>query len=374
MATKNFSTMSTKKLNSLLETASDEDKVKIMEVINKRTSATAAPTAPATAPEPEVGSLKNPDVVVSELTEDEQKMLDAALDASVPAKPTRLTDEERKAIATEARMTVLNHRCEVVPFNSVEWIPGTIVNIIEDKRNNKVLYGIKTDDGRRIIKARNSALVLVRDEVVEPVRANRSNKHRMLDENGEPIAAAELAPWTDEDIESAVKAVIDNVGKTVSYPKVAGLGKIIEGETESGRIVSLVPNKRNRTILYKIEVNATGNEGEKKYAHKTSTNTDLVIADALDEMGQKINESFKKRRYKVVDEKVKPTPEEAFKMAEASYNKALEQLEKAKVTLEKRLAYLNQAKAAYEASLAEAEDTPEATKEPAASAEVDDLA
>ena len=39
MATKNFSQMTTKRLTALLETASEEDKVKINEVLEKRAAA-----------------------------------------------------------------------------------------------------------------------------------------------------------------------------------------------------------------------------------------------------------------------------------------------------------------------------------------------
>lgn len=353
MAQKNFSTMSTKKLNSLLETANDEDKAKIQEVLNKRANANVAPAAESH----EVGGKDNPDVVVEPLTEEEQKILDDAnANAEAQAKASKMTDEERHALTEELRATAVNHRCEVVPFNTVEWVPGIVVAIIEDKRNNKVMYAVKTDDGRRVVKVYGTNLLRILDETVEPVKRGRSNKATQLDENGQPIEK-NIEPWTEDEIEEAIKAVINNVGKTISYPKTGALGVVIEGETETGRIVSLVPNKRQKTILYRIEIDQPEGTTEKKYAHKVTSNESLVLAEELDEIGQKINDKFTARRYNETVKAASLTPEEAFKAAEASYNKAVEQLERAKAVVEKREKAYLEAKKAYEDSLTEPAET-----------------
>lgn len=349
--------MSTKKLNSLLETANDEDKALIQAVLDKRAGATTASAAP------EVGGKDNPDVEVEPLTEDEQKVLEnAEANAEVQAKAAKMTDEERHALAEELRATVLNHRCEVVPFNTIEWVPGTIVGIIEEKRSNKVMYTVKTDDGRRIVKAYGSNLLRVLDEVVEPAKRGRSNKATQLDENGNPINTNNAA-WTDEEIEESIKAVIDNVGKTISYPKTGALGVEVEGETETGRIVSLVPNKRQKTILYRIEVDQPEGTTEKKYAHKVTSNESLVLAEELDKVGKSINEKFVARRYKEAVNVASLTPEEAFKAAEASLNKAKEQLERQKATVAKREEAYLKAKEAYEASLLDGGTAPKAVED-----------
>ena len=54
-----------------------------------------------------------------------------------------MTDEERHVLAEELKKNV-NHRCQAVPFNTVEWVDGYIAGVIEEKRSNKVLYAIKT--------------------------------------------------------------------------------------------------------------------------------------------------------------------------------------------------------------------------------------
>lgn len=343
MAQKNFSTMSSKKLNSLLETATDEDKALIQEVLNKRASV-AAPAVEPEATEAAASKDITPEAKV------------------VETKPNGITDEELAALAEELRATVVNHRCEVVPFNTIEWVPGTITGIIVEKRNNKIMYAVKTDDGRRIIKAYGSPLLRILDETVEPAKRVRSNKAKQLDENGNPIEAT-ATPWTGEEIEEAVKEVIGNVGKTISYPKTGALGVEVDGETEFGRIVSLVPNKRTKSILYRILVDQPEGVTEKKYAHKAASNDKLVIAEELDEVGKEINDKFVERRYREVVEKPSITPEEAFKAAEASLNKAKEQLERQKALVEKREATYNAAKLAYENSLIANEIPAEGTDE-----------
>ena len=336
-----FNQMSTKKLNKMLEdvNVSAEDKAAIQKVLNTR-SAVSAGAEGGLSPE-EQAAIASAEGETAPKTQEK------------PAKTVnRLTDKERTALAEKLRAEAVNHRCEVVPFNSLEWIPGVIASIIEEKRTNKVMFAVKTDDGRRIVKAHDSQLIKILDEVVETAKKIRSNKKTQLDENGNPIAGQTMPEWTEEAIEEAVKEVIGNVGKMVSFPEAGTYGAVEKGAPiVSGRIVSLVPNKRQQTILYRIELDEAAKDGSKKYAHKVTTNSALVIVDELDEVGQKINESFTNRRYKETAPKVVMTPEEAFKAAEASLNKAKESLEKAQATLQKRQAAYDEAKAAYEASL-----------------------
>lgn len=349
-----FNQMSTKKLNTLLndENTSAEDKAAIQEVLNTRNAASASAETPAS--------------MTPELTPEEQAAIKAAEGEAAPkneekpakAAANKMTNEERTALAEKLRAEAVNHRCEVVPFNSLEWVPGVIVSVIEEKRTNKVMFAVKTDDGRRIVKVHDSQLIKILDEVVEPAKKVRSNKKTVLDENGNPIPGKTAEDWSDEAIEEAIKEVIANVGKTVSYPEAGAYGEVAENApTISGRIVSLVPNKRQQTILYRIELDQTEEEiatkAAKKYAHKVTTNGALVIAEELDEVGQKINESFTNRRYKESAPKVQMTPEEAYKAAEASLNKAKEALAKAQATLEKRQAAFDEAKAAFEAQISE---------------------
>lgn len=341
----NFNQMSTKKLNAMLndENVTAEDKAAIQEVLNTRNAVSAGAEA----------------TKASELSSEEAEAIAKAegdiagpkAEKKAAKAVNRMTDEERIALAEKLRAEAVNHRCEVVPFNSLEWVPGIVAAVIEEKRTNKVMLAVKTDDGRRIVKTHDSQLIKILDEVVEPAKKVRSNKKTQLDENGNPIVK-EIVEWTDEAIEEAVKEVIGNVGKTVSYPEAGAYGEVAEdAPIVTGRIVSLVPNKRQQTILYRIELDQANEDGTKKYAHKVTTNSALVIAESLDEAGQKINDSFTTRRYKEVEPKVQMTPEEAFTAAEASLNKAKEALAKAQALVDKRQALFDAAKEAYEATL-----------------------
>lgn len=344
MATKKFSQMTTKKLTALLETASEEDKVAIQEVLDARA---AVQTAPAQAEVSEAEEEKP-------LTPEEEAALNAAEEngginpmyagGGTSEKTKKMTDDERHELAEKLKAETVGHRCQVVPFNTVEWVNGVISGIIEEKRSNKVLFAIKTDDGRRIVKVHDSKLVKVLDETVEIVKATRGRTKKEGDNT-------EKTDWTAEEIQEALNEVASNVGKKISYPKVSGFGTVKEGEEvpmESGRIVSLVPDKRGKRILYRIEIDQTQEEidakVDKKYAHKVSSNADLVIAEEFDEAGQTINESFMKRRQNAAERNAM-TPQEKVELAEKALEAAQKALDKAKETFEKRQKALEEAKA-----------------------------
>ena len=320
------------------ENISAADKEAIQEVLNMRNAASASAEAPVAT------GVEAP---AEALTESERTQ----------TKKVKMTDEERDALAEKLRAEAVNHRCEVVPFNSLEWIPGTVVAIIAEKRTNKVMIAVKTDDGRRIVKTHDSQLIKILDEVIEPVKKVRSNKKTQLDAEGNPIHGQTVAEWTEEAIEEAVKEVINNVGKNISFPEAGKYGEVVENAPiVTGRIVSLVPNKRQQTILYRIELDQVGEDGAKKYAHKVTTNDALAIADTFDEVGEEINKKFVERRYKEAAPKVEMTPEEALMAAEASLKKALEAQAKANALVDKRQSAYDAAKAAYEAAKVTAEE------------------
>ena len=346
MAQKNYAQMPTKKLNVLLETVTDEsEKAAIEEVLAKRGQlAPAGDNAPATV---------NPN---AELSAEEQAAVDAVngtdADASekqadtaktVKVKPT---DEERAALAAKLREEAVGHKCQVVPYNSNEWVNGVIVAIVEEKRSNKCLYAVKADDGRRIVKAYGSELIKISDETAELTRAPRASKE-------------ELPEWTHEEVEKAVQEVIGNVGKQVSYAETGVLGaeEIENVPTLLGRIVSLVPNRRNHTILYRIEIQPA--EGTtKKYAHKVTTNGKLVIAEELDDEGKKINEAFIARRNGANKTLTAKTPEEALATAEQQLKKAEEHKAKAEASIEKWTAKIEEIKVKIGKDNSEAEAAP----------------
>lgn len=350
MAQKNYAQMSTKKLNALLETVTDEsEKAAIEKVLAKRGQLAHGNDAPATV---------NPN---AELSAEEQAAIDAAngTDADASGKPAtekkvkvKPTDEERAALAAKLREEAVGHKCQVVPFNSIEWVNGVIVAIVEEKRTNKCLYAVKADDGRRIVKAYGSELIKISEEVVELTRTPRGHKG----------AKEELPEWTHEEIEKAVQEVIGNVGKQISYVETGALGAEIENApTILGRIISLVPNKRNHTILYRIEIQPAEDAPEgtpKKYAHKVTTNDKLAIAEELDDEGKKINEAFIARRNGERKTPTAKTPEEALAIAEQQLKKAEEHKAKAEASIEKWTAKIEEIKAKIGKDNSEVEAVP----------------
>jgi len=346
MATKNFGQMTTKRLNALLETSSNEDKKLIELELNARAEAQA--NVPITAQEESYESEVP-------LTAEEQKILDEAEKngginplatgrVSGAEKAKKMSDEDLKKLAEELKVNV-GHKCQVVPFNTVEWVGGIIAGIVEEKRSNKVLYAIKTDDGRRIVKTYDSPLIKILEETVEIVKAVRGKKAK--DQNA---VVEEKVSWTPEEIEDAITETVGNVGKNISYPKFLITEKPVEGEEaqiEHGRIVSLVPDKRGKRVLFRIELDQTEDEVEnklpKKYAHKVSTNPDLTVAEDFDEIGLKINEAFVSRR-KNAGERIPLTPQRKVELAEQSFEAAKKALEKAQEAIGKREKALQDAK------------------------------
>lgn len=345
MATMKFSQMTTKKLNALLATASDKDKKAIEAVLAAREQA-QAPAAPAA---PEATAEETPAAPASEeetqLSPEEEAAIKAAEEngglnplynssKATQEKKPKMTDEGRHALAEELKKNI-NHRCQAVPFNTIEWVDGYIAGVIEEKRSNKVLYAIKTDDGRRIIKVHDSNLVRILDEVVEPEKKVRVRKVK------DPVDKVE---WTPEATAEEVNKVISNVGKMVEFEKYRTTDENGEEHIEMvvGRIVAIVPDKRAQRLLYRISVPAPieGNPLATKTMHRTVKAEGIKIAEEFDEEGAQLNAKYLERREAAATR----TPltfqdrvircEENVKKAEKKLQKAQEELEAKKKQLE----------------------------------------
>ena len=344
MAQKNFSQMTTKKLNALLATANDEDKAAIQAVLEAREQAQTptaqeapideAPVAQENAPEENAASIKR----------------------------SKMTDEERHALAESLKANI-NHRCQVVPFMTIEWVDGYIAGVIEEKRSNKVLYAIKTDDGRRIVKVHDSNLIRIFDETIEPEKKVRTRK-----------SSVEKADWTPEAIAEEISGVIDNVGKIVSFEKYRTTDENGEEHIEmvSGRIASIVPDKRSQRLLYRIEIPAPieGNPLAVKVTHKVAASEGLQIAEEFDEVGEKLNAAYRTRRENAVS-KTPLTPQDRVIRCEENLKKAEEKLRKAQEELETKKKQLEDAKNELDAYLTSQENAIGENTAPAGEAEED---
>ena len=346
MATMKFSQMTTKKLNALLATASDEDKKAIEAVLAAReqiqVSVSGETQSEVANSVQEFEDTENP------LTPEEEAAIKAAEEngginpmsnssKATQEKKPKMTDEDRHALAEELKKNV-NHRCQAVPFNTVEWVDGYIAGVIEEKRSNKVLYAIKTDDGRRIVKVHDSNLVRILDEVVEPKKKARAHKAK------DPVDKIE---WTPEVIAEEVNEVIGNIGKTVEFEKYRTTDENGEEHIEMviGRIVAIVPDKRAQRLLYRISVPTPieGNPLATKTMHKVVKAEDIKIAEEFDEEGAQLNAKYLERR-EAAATRTPLTPQNRVIRCEENVKKAEEKLQKAQEELEAKKKQLEDAK------------------------------
>lgn len=345
MTTKKFSQMTTKKLNALLATASDEDKKAIEAVLAAREQA-QAPAAPETtteetpaAPASEEETQLSPEEEAAIKAAEENGGLNPLYNGSkaTQEKKPKMTDEDRHALAEELKKNV-NHRCQAVPFNTAEWVDGYIAGVIEEKRSNKVLYAIKTDDGRRIVKVHDSNLVRILDEVVEPEKKARARKAK------DP---ADKIEWTPEAIAEKVNEVIGNVGKPVEFEKYRTTDENGEEHIEMviGRIVAIVPDKRAQRLLYRISVPAPieGNPLATKTMYKVVKAEGIKIAEEFDEEGAQLNAKYLERR-EAAATRTPLTPQDRVIRCEENVKKAEEKLQKAQEELEAKKKQLEDAK------------------------------
>lgn len=346
MATKKFSQITTKKLNALLATASDEDKKAIEAVLAAREQAQVSVSGETRS---EVAnSVQEFEDTENPLTPEEEAAIKAAEEngginpmsnssKATQEKKPKMTDEDRHALAEELKKNV-NHRCQAVPFNTVEWVDGYIAGVIEEKRGNKVLYAIKTDDGRRIVKVHDSNLVRILDEVVESEKKVRARKAK------DP---ADKIEWTSEAIAEEVNEVIGNIGKTVEFEKYRTTDENGEEHIEMvvGRIVAIVPDKRAQRLLYRILVPAPieGNPLATKTMHKVVKAEGIKIAEEFDEEGAQLNAKYLERR-EAAAIRTSLTSQDRVIRCEENVKKAEEKLQKAQEELEAKKKQLEDAK------------------------------
>ena len=346
MATKKFSQMTTKKLNALLATASDEDKKAIEAVLAAREQ-TQVSVSGETQFEV-ANSVQEFEDTENPLTPEEEAAIKAAEEngginpmsnssKATQEKKPKMTDEDRHALAEELKKNI-NHRCQAVPFNTIEWVDGYIVGVIEEKRSSKVLYAIKTDDGRRIIKVHDSNLVRILDEVVEPKKKVHTRKAK------DP---ADKIEWTPEVIAEEVNEVIGNVGKMVEFEKYRTTDENGEEHIEMviGRIMAIVPDKRAQRLLYRISVPTPieSNPLATKTMYKTVKVGDIKIAKEFDEEGAQLNAKYLERR-KAAATRTSLTPQDRVIRCEENVKKAEEKLQKAQEELEAKKKQLEDAK------------------------------
>lgn len=337
MATKKFAQMSTKKLNALLETASEEDAVAIRAILETRAAQASIETVES----------------AEELSEEEKAAIEAAEKTETPegAEPTngeekkkvgrkssavKLTEEEYNEAYKNALENV-GHRCTVTLPNTAISVDGTIVSVVRDKRVMQVYYAIKTDaiddmEPRTIYK-KVGFETTIHEEVVE-LKKKADSKARVAKKK------MEAGEWEAE-ADVVYEAASQNIGKLIQ----------LNEETE-GRIISLLNDKRSAGMYYRIEF--TNELGVKKVCHKVINYTKaedgtIVLAEVeglaaeLDEAGQELQAAFQERKSR--EPRKILTPEEKVLAAEEALKKAEATLAKAQETYQMRQNALELAKA-----------------------------
>lgn len=337
MATKKFAQMSTKKLNALLETASEEDAVAIRAILETRNAAQASTNAAESA---ELSDEEKQAIEAAETTETSEGATptDGEEKKKAGRKPSvvKLTEEEYEAKYKEALENV-GHRCTVTLPNTAIQAEGTITSVVRDKRVMQVYYAIKTDaiddmEPRTIYK-KVGFETTIHDEVVE-LKKKADSKARVAKKK------IEAGEWEAE-AEAVYEAAGQNIGKTIQ----------LNEETE-GRIISLLNDKRSAGMYYRIEF--TNELGAKKVCHKVVNYTKaedgtIVLAELeglaaeLDEAGQEIQAAFQERKSR--EPRKVLTPEEKVLAAEEALKKAEATLQKAQETYQMRQNALELAKA-----------------------------
>ena len=283
MATKRFKQMSTKKLSALMETVNEAEKAEISEILNAR----------------------------------------AAEEASA---------EEASAEANY--MYNIGHKCEVVPFNSLEWLTGIITGVVREKRANKFFYTIQLNNGKRIVKVCSSSHLKISDEIVNYI-PKRQRKSKAV-------------KWTDETMKQEIERCGANVGKIIKWKKYD-----TEDGTEynTGRIIGITPDKRASVVLYRVAVTIDNVE---KVIHKSANNNLISIEDDFDKAGLEISNRYR-ARYERAVQRESTTPEMRVLEAEEALKKAEELLKKAEERVETMRVALEKAKADAKLALEQAE-------------------
>lgn len=251
MAT-NFEKLTTKKLNALLNSASDEEKALIQAELDKRSEAQAAATSAQTSQ-----ANGHYEAEASELSPEEQAIVDAAeaeeKAGKATSKKTHLSMTPEEIEARKAEMTEnVGHVVKVMPNGEVEWMEGYIAGVQHDKRSNACMYIVKVN-GKTVRKAYGAKSLIITEEIKEIVKAEKKTKEAKA--AGEPRAKR-----TYEEAEELRENAKPNVGRYAMLPvgdeKVKVYANGIMLDKRSNAVLFAFKNEEGKT-LYKAVDNQT---------------------------------------------------------------------------------------------------------------------
>lgn len=381
MATIKFAQMATKKLQMLVNNpaTSDEDKVAIQAVLDKRQAAAQAPADDGAALSPEEQAAidaaeKEAAKQNSEAGENKEAKPKAKPKAKREAKPKQ-SMEELDAEVAKANEEALSHRCEALMPGTAIKVGGYVKGVLKEKRAMRCYLLIQSDvtdenpTGRQFYKVFKEVTIL--PETVELHKAKKTAARRK--------AQVDTEEWMAQ-ADEIVEAAGSYVGRQID------LGD--DAKTDS-RIETITKDKRSCTVFFRIGFK--DENGAHKFTHKAIHSTKdeaeggkvvitepegLLPLDDADETYKEFQTKWQTRAER--QPRTALTPEEKVIRAEEALNKAKKALEKAKEALQNKQLEYDNAKAALDAKHDEQEanaeaEVKEAVDAAAAEAESGDL-
>lgn len=374
MATKKFAQMATKKLQKLVNdpATSDEDKVAIQAVLDKRQAAVQAPADDAGLSAEEQAAIDAAEQEAAKQNSEAGETKEAKPKTKREPKPKQ-SMEELDAEVAKANEEALGHRCESLMPGTAIKVGGYVKGVLKEKRAMRCYLLIQSDvtdenpTGRQFYKVFKEVTIL--PETVELHKAKKTSARRKAQ-----IDTEEWMAQADEIVEAAGSYV----GRQID------LGD--DTKTDS-RIETIIKDKRSCTVFFRIGFKDENDAH--KFTHKAIHSTKdeaeggkivitepegLLPLDDTDETYKEFQAKWQTRAER--QPRTALTPEEKVVRAEEALNKAKKALEKAQEALQNKQLEYDNAKAALDAKHNEQEAGAEAEAKEAvdeAGAEAGDL-
>ena len=370
-----FAQMATKKLQKLVNdpATSDEDKVAIQAILDKRQAAAQVPADDSAALSPEEqAAIDAAEKEAAKQNSEAGENKEAKPKAKREAKPKQ-SMEELDAEVAKANEEALGHRCETLMPGTAIKVGGYVKGVLKEKRAMRCYLLIQSDvtdenpTGRQFYKVFKEVTIL--PETVELHKAKKTGTRRK--------AQVDTEEWMAQ-ADEIVEAAGSYVGRQID------LGD--DTKTDS-RIETIIKDKRSCTVFFRIGFK--DENGAHKFTHKAIHSTKdeggkvvitepegLLPMDDADETYKEFQTKWQTRAER--QPRTALTPEEKVIRAEEALNKAKKALEKAQETLQNKQLEYDNAKAALDAKHDEQEanaeaEAKEAVDAAAAEAESGDL-
>lgn len=353
-----FAQMATKKLQKLVNdpATSDEDKVAIQAIIDKRQAATKAPADDAGLSAEEQAAIDAAEKEAAKQNSEAGENKEAKPKAKREAKPKQ-SMEELDAEVAKANEEALGHRCETLMPGTAIKVGGYVKGVLKEKRAMRCYLLIQSDvtdenpTGRQFYKVFKEVTIL--PETVELHKAKKTGARRK--------AQVDTEEWMAQ-ADEIVEAAGSYVGRQID------LGD--ETKTDS-RIETIIKDKRSCTVFFRIGFK--DENGAHKFTHKAIHSTKdeaeggkvvitepdgLLPLDDADETYKEFQTKWQTRAER--QPRTALTPEEKVIRAEEALNKAKKALEKAQEALQNKQLEYDNAKAALDAKHGEQEAGAEA--------------